>query len=455
MAYLIKSDDVHIGGEIITEMAPIEFLNGRNLGSLPTIYDQNWGYVVPVNHWFIHLKANKRLENLSSYARALLHYWNFLESENLIWDVFPLAKGLKPTYRYRNDKLLKSVKAGELAYSTANTYMTHVVQFYLWAAHERYYHISEKHKPFEIEFVRIQRSDMLVHMMPKFLVQTTDLRIRTPRDATSKNIRGLKPLTQISLTHLALHLRNVPCEFRLICLLAAQSGLRIQEASGLTLAALEQSVQRSGSITHFELTIGPGNGVPTKYNKTRTIEITSRLLSDLKTYAISERRMRRLDKLLSKIEFHKGIHDIKKSHDVHVSKEKLDALTTAQRYEPLFISQQGNPYDPNTIGSRFGEVRRSIIKSGIQFEHKFHDLRCSYATYRLHSLLEAGFEPANALSLLMGWMGHKNESTTWKYLQYLKRKEALKEKISVLDSIMHQALEDANEQDIEINSSLG
>ncbi len=51
-------------------------------------------------------------------------------------------------------------------------------------------------------------------------------------------------------------------------------------------------------------------------------------------------------------------------------------------------------------------------------------------------------------------MGHKNESTTWKYLQYLKRKEALKEKISVLDSIMHQALEEANEQDIEINSTL-
>lgn len=111
------------------------------------------------------------------------------------------------------------------------------------------------------------------------------------------------------------------------------------------MAALEQSVQRSGSITHFELTIGPSNGVPTKYNKTRTIEITSCFLSDLKTYAISERRMCRLDKLLSKIEFHKGINDIKKSHSVHVSKEKLDALTTALRYDPLFISQQGKLED--------------------------------------------------------------------------------------------------------------
>ncbi|EMN4130343.1 hypothetical protein AB6G92_09445 [Providencia vermicola] len=116
-----------------------------------------------------------------------MHYWNFIELEKLIWDVFPLAKGLKPTYRYRNDKLLKSIKVGELAYSIANRYMTHVVQFHLWAAHERYYNISEKHKPLEIEFVRIQRSDMQAYMMLKFLDKTTDLLIRTPRDATKKD----------------------------------------------------------------------------------------------------------------------------------------------------------------------------------------------------------------------------------------------------------------------------
>ena len=89
------------------------------------------------------------------------------------------------------------------------------------------------------------------------------------------------------------------------------------------------------------------------------------------------------------------------------------------------------------------------------FDHKFHDLRCSYATYRLHSLLEAGIEPANALSLLMGWMGHKNESTTWKYLRYLKRKEVLKEKISMLDNIMHQSIEDSHEQVFETDRTMG
>jgi hypothetical protein len=55
----------------------------------------------------------------------------------------------------------------------------------------------------------------------------------------------------------------------------------------------------------------------------------------------------------------------------------------------------------------------------------------------------------------MGWMGHKNESTTWKYLRYLKRKEVLKEKISMLDNIMHQSIEESHEQVFETDRTMG
>lgn len=126
-----------------------------------------------------------------------------------------------------------------------------------------------------------------------------------------------------------------------------------------------------------------------------------------------------------------------------LNKASLEALMASDSYEPLFISQQGNPYLPKVVDARFGELRRSMVTMGIPFTHRFHDLRCSYATYRLHSLLVAGLDPAEALDLLMQWMGHNHESTTWKYLRYLKRKEALKEKISILDNIMHQALREA------------
>jgi hypothetical protein len=45
----------------------------------------------------------------------------------------------------------------------------------------------------------------------------------------------------------------------------------------------------------------------------------------------------------------------------------------------------------------------------------------------------------------MGWMGHKDESTTWKYLRYLQRKEVFKMKFGILDTIMHEALGVDNE----------
>ncbi|MBK4655470.1 tyrosine-type recombinase/integrase [Enterobacter cloacae] len=153
--------------------------------------------------------------------------------------------------------------------------------------------------------------------------------------------------------------------------------------------------------------------------------------------------MTRFDKLQRRIKamLKMGQQEIKTVPGTLFSdKIRSESLVSAIQNEPLFISQQGSPCTPQSTGARFGELRKKIINSGIAFDHKFHDLRCSYATYRLYSLLTAGIEPADALSLLMQWMGHKNESTTWKYLRYLKTKEALKEKISMLDEIMHRAL---------------
>lgn len=110
--------------------------------------------------------------------------------------MFPVIKSLKPTYRFRNQHLLKKAKEGDLAFSTANTYIRHVVQFYKWAAHEQLITITDQNKPFEIEIVNIRNESMLAHMMPKFTVQTSDLRIRVPRSSQSNRIRSMNPLSQ-------------------------------------------------------------------------------------------------------------------------------------------------------------------------------------------------------------------------------------------------------------------
>lgn len=419
MAYLVKSADVFVGGEIVFDGDQARFSGGRNIGVVPALYDCNGHYVEPVNQWFLRLVAGKGLQDLSSYSRAMLRYWSFLERhDDLQWDKFLPAKALKPTYRFRNQDLLPAAKAGELAWSTANTYISHLVQFYLWTARKRYYQISDHHKPFEVEFVTIHNDSMLAHMAPKLVVQTSDLRIKVPKNATTERVRSLEPLSPDELHVMGQALRDESTEFRLICALGAQSGLRIEEASGMTLTALDTAVPTSELKNRFHVKIGPAQGVPTKYDVPRTIELSRELLSRLRNYSLSERRLDRLDK-----------------------------ITDTLKYEPLFITQRGNPYRTASVQSLWNEFRKSIrAVYKVPFEHRFHDLRCSYGTYRLHSLLEAKVDETEALSLLMGWMGHKNEQTTWHYLRYLRRKEALKEKISMLDNIMHDALQGGNDE---------
>lgn len=406
---------------------------GKNLGTLPTLYDRNGHFISVANSWFFDLKAVNTLQNLSSYSRALLTYWSFLEDNNLEWDKFPPIKRLKPTYLFRQ-YLLTKIKEGSIAHSTANTYMSHVVQFYIWTLHEGFLFVdNEKAAPFVIEFISISRTDKLAHMRPTFTVQTTDLRIRVPKNSFSLSITSMNPLSRESLELIARKLIDESEEFRLQCLIAVQCGLRISEVCSLTIEALNFATPITDNNIRYRISIGPLNGVKTKFSKERHIEISDQLLNELKKYSASERRLKRLKKLTLKI-------SLIKTGELDVMKLKKDELKRCEKFEPLFISEQGNPVDSKVTGARWTDFRNKIRKVEPSFSHKFHDLRCTYGTYRLNDLLEAGLPAGEALDYLMGWMGHNHEQTTWKYLRFLKHKDVLKNKFALLDTIIHEAI---------------
>lgn len=436
MARLIHSQDIyssskiafHSNGEAVIQN------DGKNLGSLPTLYDKEGHFISVINSWFFDLKAIRKLEDLSSYSRALLSYWSFLESQELAWNVFPPIKRLKPTYLFRSH-LMTEIKEGALAHSTASHYMSHVVQFYLWTMHEGYLRVkNEKTAPFTIEFVTVHRHDKLAHIKPTFTVQTSDLRIKVPKQSQSNTVNSMSPLSRESLHLVAQELVNEPIEFRLQCLLGLQCGLRLEEASSITLEVLNNARPTNEGKTRYAMLIGLSNGVKTKYDKPRTIEISSQLLNTLQNYAISERRLKRVNKLDDKIEqINMGT--------LSIPKLKLVEFQRCEQFEPLFVSDQGNPVDGKVTGARWTDFRQKVRQDDPSFHHKFHDLRCTYGTYRLHDLLEAGLEGSEALDCLMAWMGHNHEQTTWKYLRYLKRKDALRDKFALLDTLMHEAVE--------------
>ncbi|ASG08610.1 integrase [Vibrio anguillarum] len=427
MATIIQSSNVFTDTQIShSRNGPITLHpHGYNIGPLPTLYDHHGKFIAVANSWFFDLKTVKRLKCLNSSARAILCYWSFLEESQLTWDNIPPIDRLKPTYQFRHYLLLK-VQDGNMAYSTANCYMNHVVQFYLWAIYETYLVVQEEKKaPFRIEYTTINRQDKLAHLKPKLIVQTSDLRIRVPKHAHSSQVRTLLPLSRESLQLVSNHLRYQSVEFQLQCRLAIQTGLRINEVCSLTLTAIDQAFPITDSRQRYYLPIGPSNGVKTKFDKERKIEISSSLLKMLQDYSISERRLKR---------------QIKMDNKLSVTDRLTIPLTHTTQHPPLFISEQGNPLTAKVLGVRWCEFRKVLQKSEPGFHHKFHDLRSTYGTYRLGDLLTSGLNSSEALDCLMGWMGHNHESTTWKYIRYLKRKEALRDKFSMLDTLMHDAL---------------
>ena len=404
-------------------------------GSLPALYDNQGHFVTVVNQWFLAQKTVRRLDDMSSPARALLRYWSFLEQENLRGDRFPPVTRLKPTYCFRSMDLVNAVRDGKLASSTASMYMRQVIRFYIWAIENHYLSVrNEQEAPFKLEFIRYQRHDLLAHLRPRIAVQTSDLRIRIPDNASSSP-PSLTPLTREHLDLLASQLRHQATEFTLMTLLACECGLRLKEACSFTVEALSRARPASGSLNRYYLSIGPDNGVRTKFRKKRNIEMSSTLLHTLQHYAISERRLQRLLKLTTTM--------MQWREDMSlVSETQRQSCEQAAEFEPLFISQQGNCVQPSVLNARWVAFRNNIAKNIPGFRYRFHDLRSTYATYRLHDLLNGGLSEGEALDCLMGWMGHKDEKTTLKYIRYLRTQEILKTTLSSLDSVMDSAIRD-------------
>ncbi|MBF4308179.1 site-specific integrase, partial [Vibrio anguillarum] len=72
-----------------------------------------------------------------------------------------------------------------------------------------------------------------------------------------------------------------------------QSGLRVEEACTFPIASIEKPDPHT---KRYEIEIGPSNGVHTKFNKTRKVEIPFSLMNRMYFYSVSERRFNRTKK---------------------------------------------------------------------------------------------------------------------------------------------------------------
>ncbi|WP_444996704.1 tyrosine-type recombinase/integrase [Aliikangiella sp. IMCC44359] len=372
----------------------------------PTFYSSKGQYIYPVNLWLNYLVNVRNDKDINSNVRALKRYWKFLEKHELEWNHFPTSKMLKPTYRFRNDDLLYSARRGDIQFSTASIYINHVVKFYEWAASEKLITFSGENSPFEFEAVKVQNKGALRHINSHFIVRTTDLRIKKP---ARNEEQQLNPLSEDELLAMGKTLSGFSEEFIIHQLLQLQSGLRVSEASTFP---MNLTFNPSPNRTRYEVEIGPHAGVHTKYGKIRKIEINSNLMKRMYLYSISERRSKRASKIVQE----------------------------NKKFEPLLLNQRGLPLTSNNIQQYFRRLRISIRENySLPFNHRTHDLRATYGTYRLASLLSE-LQPDEAMALIMGWMGHKNEKTTWMYLRYLNKDKLHQQAIFMLDQLLDEAI---------------
>ncbi len=383
---------------------------GNSLGKLPLLYKDDGVSISVANIWLIHLKANLRKKVVNTQAQALLHYFTFLNDIGMAWDTMPTALRKRPTYGFKKH-LREAYKNGDIARSTANSYMGVVIKFYKFYLARNH---PFEHPPFKYEIVKVNTSGSHEYMRKTLIhVDTTDLRLKLPNDTSYYGLsRKLIPMNhqewrlaekyykelQTGVSNRSNNTKSVALsqEFQIATELSRYCGLRRSEIISLRVNAIykpnSEQLKKKYLINADGLNLDPRRGVATKNGTVRIAEIPTELMQLIYDYTNSARYIQR-----------------KKLYEESNPEDKYGP--------PLLLNQLGKPYSPKSIDARWGELRNAIRSELPNFSHKFHNLRSTYAVERLKELLNSGIKEGKALDYLQSVMGHKSRATLLGYLK--------------------------------------
>ena len=318
-------------------------------------------------------------------------YFRFLHQNNLNYWKFPHSKSKKQTFRFA-DFLVQSIRNNDIAISTARTYLRVIVNFYKFLGRNNLIEFSERNKPFDFEMVSIKQTGMLSHTQRIISIQTTNLMKKLPKEQKVHVARKLSPMQPEHFQSFLLHLPNLTEDKALFFEVALTTGMRLQEI----LTIPESIIYNPDNEDNILISIGPKNGIDTKFGKQRNVEFPAQLMFKLYQYLWSEKRQK------------------------YICKGK-------NTDGKLFISRQGKPFSANTIEKAFSDLRKIISKECRQFNYSIHDLRSTYATYTLQRLWKEKGNLRTAASLLQELMGHNSFASTFKYVEFIEANALMKE----------------------------
>ncbi|ADN75790.1 hypothetical protein Fbal_1586 [Ferrimonas balearica DSM 9799] len=406
--------------------------DGQVLDGLIQLFDSNDRPINCANRYLIYCMTVDRAKDLGTKAKALMHFFTFLEDHGLQWDHMPRPRNLRPLYRFRDylqalhDQVLDpETNKRSLASSTAKAYIGAVTAMYVyWLGHGKVFFRD----PCRFRVIKVKDERMLGHINGSIKVLSNDLKI----DAKDKKERHLmpsklRPLKQteaepdLDVLFQALEQGRgyakengvykqtaISMETRLGVMLSLYTGMRIGEV--LSFSSELVRFPKPGELA-IEISIGPGVCCDTKNGTTGVIKIPAWLMRQLAIYKHSQRYRTRLAEFNSK-----------NTDDKH----KL-------RYPPLLLNRDGVKYEGGSFNARWGEIRRAIhLDFGLtSFKHKFHNLRATYAVNLLTALLAAThpmdhpkfpgepmFTRDQALAEVQARLRHSSLDTTSLYLKH-------------------------------------
>ena len=335
------------------------------------------------------------LKTVASNMNGLLHYANFLESEELEWFTFPIRKADRCLVRYRG-ALVRDRDSGKLMPSTASEYMRNAVSFYRWVQSKGLLDSAAalwRDKAVYIKFFDAVGFERTVVRL------TTDLSIPNRTHLGARLEDGLLPVSSEDRDRLLDFAKSnsTPELYRMLAL-GFFTGMRLGSICDLKIRTLENAVEDPVAKGLFCLNIGPGAAPPvqTKFGVTGRVWIPKALLDDLLEFVGTLRRSKR------------------------------QALAVKENKDLVFLTRYGNPYcakdteQSAAVNTEMASLRRGGFQVGIKVlkSFHFHQSRCTFAT-ELATLALANTDPINAIALVRDALLHKDEATSFKYIKFV------------------------------------
>lgn len=376
----------------------------RPIKGLPQIYWADGSSWRAANLWAFQRATNgvTDIKTVRSNLSHLHKYAQWLETENLDWQHFPLPKRDRVLIRWRKHLIQQRDELGLLAPSTAAHRMNATINFYRFA----------------------QVNDLIGHEVPMWkerqvvvrffdrtgfertlLIRKTDLGIPNRRRHSLQLEEGLTPLTDSQKQDLLAFTGrrcNASRELDLMLKLGFFSGARLETITDLKRDTLTNAVQDPREPGLYYLSVGPGHRpyVATKFDVSGQIVVPAALLSELRDYAFSVSRIRR------------------------------EALAAPEDKELLFLTRYGRRYadrdsgSGTAVGRAMVDLRRKATEGGLKFARHFHFhmTRATFGTSLASLLLsQPGATVKDVLDLVSSLMLHKDVSTTLKYIKFVQQ----------------------------------